>query len=227
MASNRLLRDYLIKKTKPCNNHFMPDGDSAAPDALLLRQSMDGLVVSDLTSEDAEALRESARRLLAALDADATSGDKEEDILTTKKTLGAAHYKAGRFGEAAKEWIACERLLKVTKRPRDAKLLSNVAAAQLANEKLVAAAMYAAESTDVDPTWWKGHWYRGQALLRMVKGKPPSLAMSERLEQAIASLKACRDSVTLPDDKRDNVNETLKSAEKLHMTMVSAGCQQS
>lgn len=201
-----------------------PDSAAAAKAALALQQSMDALLVSELTSKDMEALRQSARRLLTSLD-DASSGN--DDIVATKKVLGTEHYKAGRYAEAAREWIACERHLKATNQKRDAKLLSNIAAAQLANEKLVAAAMYAAESTDVDATWWKGHWYRGQALLRMVKGKPPSLAMSERLEQAIASLKACRNSSTLPNEKRDSVDEALKSAEKVQMNMVSAGCQQS
>jgi hypothetical protein len=38
---------------------------------------------------------------------------------------------------------------------------------------------------EADPDWWKGHWYRGQALMKMLKGKPQSTAMGERCEQVI------------------------------------------
>lgn len=40
----------------------------------------------------------------------------------------------------------------------DAKLFSNMAAAQLALDKFVAAAMYAQKCTEADPAWWKGYW---------------------------------------------------------------------
>jgi hypothetical protein len=40
----------------------------------------------------------------------------------------------------------------------DAKLYSNMAAAQLALDKFVAAAMYAQKCTEADPAWWKGYW---------------------------------------------------------------------
>ena len=49
----------------------------------------------------------------------------------------------------------------------DAKLLSNMAASQLALDKFVAAAMYGQKCVEADPDWWKGHWYRGQALMKM------------------------------------------------------------
>ena len=38
------------------------------------------------------------------------------------------------------------------------------------------------EATDVDPRWWKSQYYRGKALMRMTRGKPPSMAMGERIE---------------------------------------------
>ena len=74
--------------------------------------------------------------------------------------------------------------------------------------------------------WWKGHWYRGQALLKMARNKPPSLAMSERLEQSIAAFKACRKAPTLPEAKRSDVDAELKSAEALMMHMTSVCKQQ-
>jgi len=35
----------------------------------------------------------------------------------------------------------------------------------------------------LDPDWWKGYWYRAQALMKMLRNKPPSTAMAERCEQ--------------------------------------------
>ena len=48
-------------------------------------------------------------------------------------------------------------------------LVRQAAAAQLALEKYVAASSYAGKSVAADPDWWKGHWYRGQALQKMVR----------------------------------------------------------
>ena len=74
-------------------------------------------------------------------------------------------------------------MLELGHRP-DAKMLSNIAAAQLALEKYVAASSYAGKSVAADPDWWKGHWYKAQSLMKMVRNKPPSTAMGERCEQA-------------------------------------------
>ena len=66
----------------------------------------------------------------------------------------------------------------------DVKIISNRAAAMLAMDKFVAAAFDGQRCIEVDRDWWKGHWYRGQALMKMLKGKPPSTSMAERCEQA-------------------------------------------
>lgn len=58
---------------------------------------------------------------------------------------------------------------------------------------------------EVDPDWWKGYWYRGQALLKMLRNKPPSTAMSERCEQAKIAFEGCLKCSTLPESKRPMV----------------------
>ena len=84
------------------------------------------------------------------------------------REAGNASFKAKDTVEAARSWSKAAAMLKAAGKP-DAKLLSNIAAAHLAGDKFVAAAHHAAESVDADPEWWKGHWYRGQALQKMVR----------------------------------------------------------
>ena len=90
------------------------------------------------------------------------------------REAGNASFKAKDTVEAARSWSKAAAMLKAAGKP-DAKLLSNIAAAHLAGDKFVAAAHHAAESVDADPDWWKGHWYRGQALQKMVRNNfgPP------------------------------------------------------
>uniref|UniRef100_A0A7S3JVZ4 Uncharacterized protein n=1 Tax=Aureoumbra lagunensis TaxID=44058 RepID=A0A7S3JVZ4_9STRA len=142
-----------------------------------------------------------------------------------KRAVGAEHFKARRYHEAIIEWIAIDRELKESGN-RDAKLLSNIAAAQLSINKLVAASMYGAEATDVDPDWWKGYFYRGQALLALVRNKPPSKAMGDRLEQAIASFKACKHCSTVPPSKIPEIDNLIKNANSLGLSMTTVCSQQ-
>lgn len=88
----------------------------------------------------------------------------------------------------------------------DAKLFSNMAASSMALDKFVAAAMYGQRSIEADPDWWKGYWYRGQSLMKMLRNKPPSTAMSERCEQAKLAFEGCLKTSTLPDNKKEQVN---------------------
>jgi len=141
------------------------------------------------------------------------------------REAGNASFKAKDTVEAARSWSKAAAMLKAAGKP-DAKLLSNIAAAHLAGDKFVAAAHHAAESVDADPEWWKGHWYRGQALQKMVRNKPPSLAMGERLEQAIASLKACRAAPSLPENKYKEVDIALKAAKDYQLRTCEACKQQ-
>ena len=107
----------------------------------------------------------------------------------------------------------------------DAKLFSNMAAAQLALDKYVAAAMYAQKCMEADPDWWKGHWYRGQALMKMLRNKPPSTAMSERCEQAKVAFEGCLKCSTLPETKRAQVEEELQTCKNALMQMTGCGQQ--
>ena len=49
----------------------------------------------------------------------------------------------------------------------DVKIISNRAASMLAMDKFVAAAFDGQRCMEVDPDWWKGYWYRGQALMKV------------------------------------------------------------
>jgi hypothetical protein len=97
---------------------------------------------------------------------------------------------------------------------------------QLANEKYVAVTMFAGKAIKADPDWWKGHWYKAQALMRMIKGKPPSTAMGERCEQAVKAFKACGACSTLPAAKKDEVEAAHQHARNELMNM-SGACNQS
>ena len=59
-----------------------------------------------------------------------------------------------------------------------------------------------------------------------VRNKPPSLAMGERLEQAIASLKACRAAPSLPENKQKEVDIALKAAKDYQLRTCEACKQQ-
>lgn len=58
-------------------------------------------------------------------------------------------------------------------------LLSDMAAAQLALDKVVATAMCGQRCTEAGPGWWKGHWCRGQALMKVPRNTPPPTAMPD------------------------------------------------
>jgi hypothetical protein len=156
-------------------------------------------------------------------DDDATAFD--QSAVDELREQGNAAFKAKEPAAAAKVWSQAAALLKAAGKP-DAKLQSNIAAAHLACDKFVAAAHHAAESVDADADWWKGHWYRGQALQKMVRNKPPSLAMGERLEQAIASLKACRAAPSLPENKQREVDVALKASKDYQLSQCAACKQQ-
>ena len=123
------------------------------------------------------------------------------------KARGNQHFKAGELAAAIDAWSVAIKVLDAHHETADARLFSNRAAAQLAREppRLVAVAMDGQRSADADPSWWKGHWYRGQALLFMLRGKSPSSAMSERAEQSKIAFERCLACPTLPPDKRAEI----------------------
>ena len=60
---------------------------------------------------------------------------------------------------------------------------------------------------EVDPTNWKGHWRKGVALMSMSQRK-------FRTQQAIEAFQNCRDCLTLPATKRDEVLAELTKAQQ-------------
>ena len=167
----------------------------------------------------------------AALDEDSDDPDLPEFVQLDEAAAkawreeGTAAFKAGDPAGACVPWIKAARAYENAHQP-DAKLCSNIAAAQLSAGKFVAAAMYGAKSIEADGDWWKGHWYRGQALIKMAEGKQKSTAMGERVEQGMLCFKQCLKTSTLPADKRDNVEAARKGAEGKLME-ASGACQQS
>ena len=95
-----------------------------------------------------------------------------------------------------------------------------------ARRRGVAASSYAGKSVAADPDWWKGHWYKAQSLMKMVRNKPPSTAMGERCEQAVKAFKQCGQCSTLPDAKRAEVEQEHQNA-KNHLMQMTNVCNQS
>jgi hypothetical protein len=56
--------------------------------------------------------------------------------------------------------------------------------------------------------FFNGGRYRGQALMKMLRNKPPSTAMSERCEQAKFAFEGCLKTSTLPATKRPQVGHS-------------------
>ena len=125
------------------------------------------------------------------------------------KAAGNTAFKAQQYKEATQSYGKAMKLLDKCGQP-DVKIISNRAAAMLAMDKFVAAAFDGQRCIEVDPDWWKGYWYRGQALMKMLKGKPPSTSMAERCEQAKIAFQDCLKTTTLPDAKRPQVEMELQ-----------------
>jgi len=141
------------------------------------------------------------------------------------KNEGNGFFKAQQYKEASQAYGKAMKLLDKCGNP-DVKIISNRAASMLAMDKFVAAAFDGQRCMEVDPDWWKGYWYRGQALMKMLKGKPPSTSMAERCEQAKIAFQDCLKTTTLPDAKRPQVEMELQNSKNTLMSMTTA-CNQS
>jgi tetratricopeptide (TPR) repeat protein len=171
---------------------------AAAPaeDAKATKKAEADKFVAELEAEDR------TPEEIAAVKAAAASMDIE--TVGVLKAEGNESFRKGEYKEACESYLQAIRMLDRGEMA-DAKLLSNMAAAQLALDKYVAAAMYGQRSVEADADWWKGHWYRGQALMKMLRNKPPSTAMSERCEQAKLAFEGCLKTTTLPETKKQQV----------------------
>lgn len=198
---------------------------SSAHRAACRLQSFDDKLYNRAEGRAADKLFKQAVHMSSSDDSSDDDATLDQAAVDELREQGNAAFKAKDPAAAAKAWSQAAALLKAAGKP-DAKLQSNIAAAHLAGDKFVAAAHHAAESVDADTDWWKGHWYRGQALQKMVRNKPPSLAMGERLEQAIASLKACRAAPSLPENKQREVDVALKATKDYQLSQCAACKQQ-
>ena len=150
--------------------------------------------------------------------------DVDMDAVAKVKSEGNEYFRTQQYKDAVASYMTAIRMLQKGDLV-DAKLFSNMAAAQLALDKFVAAAMYGQRCTEADPDWWKGHWYRGQALMKMLRNKPPSTAMSERCEQAKHAFEGCLKCSTLPASKRAQVEEELQTCKNALMQITGCGQQ--
>uniref|UniRef100_A0A6U3SNV3 Uncharacterized protein n=1 Tax=Octactis speculum TaxID=3111310 RepID=A0A6U3SNV3_9STRA len=148
------------------------------------------------------------------------------DEIKSLKAEGNDLFRSQKYREAGLSYGKAMKIYTRADQPIDAKLLSNHAAAMLAIDKFVAAAFDGQRSMENDPTWWKGYWYRGQALMKMLQNKPPSTAMAERCEQAKIAFNQCLKCPTLPDNKRSEVEAQLKISKNVLMQMTT-DCPQS
>ena len=92
---------------------------------------------------------------------------------------------------------------------KDAKTFCNRSAVFLKRGQNVAAAKDARQSIEIDPNFWKGHWYLGQALLGILKASPKGkcTANAERAQEAYRAFDQCLKCETLPANKYDTVKD--------------------
>lgn len=107
-----------------------------------------------------------------------------------------------------------------------ARCCANQAAALLADGKFVGAAHAGGQAAAADATWWKGHYFKGEALLALLEGKKASSAMAGRAEQAGNAFKAALAAPSLPADERVRVEARAEQAQGQLMALNPA-CAQS
>mmetsp|Transcript_11079 Transcript_11079/g.15258 ORF Transcript_11079/g.15258 Transcript_11079/m.15258 type:complete len:244 (+) Transcript_11079:1167-1898(+) len=145
------------------------------------------------------------------------------------KERGNKHFNAGKFEEAWYEYcIAIDAIEKQGKMP-DAKLHTNRAACLLTAHRWVPAAFDGRKSIEIDPEWWKGYWYFGQALLGQLKGKKRyGPAIKEKAQSALKALERASECQGFPEDKRERVSQLQARARHIvfHLAQNSTCAQQ-
>ena len=169
----------------------------------------------------------------AAVGEDTSLKESPEDSKTDVSTTTAARRKARgnelfnqcRYEEAYECYCEAIEALK-REGQRDAKLHTNRAACLLTAERWVPAAFDGQKAIDADPDWWKGYWYKGQALLGQLKGKKPSPAMQEKAQSALRALERASQCSAFPEDKRERVELLQARARNIAFYLAQNQCPQ-
>ena len=145
---------------------------------------------------------------------------KDETSAAEHKQKGNAFFVKQQYDDAIREYTLA------LQKGKDAKLLSNRAAAYLKLGKNVHAATDARASAEEDPEWWKSWWYLGQALLAILAKKGPSTANGERAQEALRAFDKCLQAPTLPMEKKLDVQHLKdRSQEKIFEMTNNPDCR--
>ena len=134
------------------------------------------------------------------------------DILIYKDE-GNQHFKEENFEEAVKSYTKAVKLFPDlddldaadSARKQCAIVLANRSASYLGLKKWVAALVDAQRAEDADPSYWKGPWRQGIALMKME-------IRIERSEQAITAFEKTLACPGLPDSQKQEVQMALGAA---------------
>ena len=101
--------------------------------------------------------------------------------------------------------------MKTSHLPPDDVILCNRSATYLGLKKYVPAGHDALQAAKANPDNWKAHWRHAVSIMALTPKR-------FRTKQALASLEKCLACSTLPDNKRNEVNEFIKKAtDRLNM----------
>lgn len=143
------------------------------------------------------------------------------------KAKGNSHFNNGCYVNAWEDYSDAIDALKaaaVPPRKEDAKLHTNRAACLLTAERWVPAAYDGHQAIRLDDEWWKGYWYRGQALLGQLKGKRPSKVMQQKAEVALKALERASQCKNFPEDKRERVEQLQARARNIVFYLAQNQC---
>ena len=143
------------------------------------------------------------------------------------KARGNACFNNGCYVDAWENYsdaIDCLAAAGVAGRAEDAKLHTNRAACLLTADRWVPAAHDGARAISLDAEWWKGYWYRGQALLGQLKGKRPSKVMQQKAEVALKALERASQCTGFPEDKRERVEQLQARARNIVFYLAQNQC---
>lgn len=156
----------------------------------------------------------------------ADTDDQARMLAAERKARGNVYFGQAKYQEAADEYGVAMEVLR-SRQLSDAKICSNRAACYLALDRPVMAASDALLAINADPQFWKGWWYRGQALLAVLKSSKhgPCSANAERAQEACKALDSCLASATLPAAKQPEVKAFRDHAQSKILEMVDQdGC---